>query len=67
MICKGDFYKMLLTTEENRANMLFTIENKRKEMILSGKKTGLTSRETLQYSKELDKLIYSYQMELIKK
>ncbi|MFA8440022.1 aspartyl-phosphate phosphatase Spo0E family protein [Pueribacillus sp. YX66] len=48
-------------------HMLFSIENKRKEMILSGKKTGLTSKETLKYSMELDKLIYSYQIQLINK
>lgn len=58
---------MSVAQEKQSNNMLFSIENKRKEMISFGKKTGLTSRETLNCSMELDKLIYSYQIELIKK
>ncbi len=57
---------MSVTKEKLAENMLFSIENKRKELILSGNKTGLTSSETLKCSMELDKLIYSYQIERIK-
>lgn len=58
---------MSLKKEKKRKNMLFIIENKRKEMILTGEETGLTSTETLKRSMELDKLIYSYQIQLINK
>ncbi len=58
---------MLLIKESTAKNMLFNIECKRKEMITSGEKTGLTSRETLKCSEELDKLIYTYQIQIFKR
>ncbi|MHC0038645.1 Spo0E family sporulation regulatory protein-aspartic acid phosphatase [Pseudoneobacillus sp. C159] len=41
--------------------MLDEINVKRDLMMQSAEKTGLTSKETIYYSQELDKLIYEYQ------
>ncbi|WP_240613670.1 aspartyl-phosphate phosphatase Spo0E family protein [Pueribacillus theae] len=51
---------MLVLKEKSGDYMLKNIEKKRKEMLMYGENTGLTSSETLKCSKELDQLIYNY-------
>jgi hypothetical protein len=52
------FYKGDKTTMQNSDKLLLIqIEQKRIEMILLGKKYGLTSSETLHASQQLDRLL----------
>lgn len=48
--------------EENCNNILHQIHEKREKMIISAKKHGYTSADTIKCSQELDKLIYEYQL-----
>lgn len=47
--------------------ILDLIEEKRQEMLLSGQFNGLSSNETVMRSKELDKLIFTYQLHMYKR
>jgi stage 0 sporulation regulatory protein len=47
--------------------MLESIQIKRERMIECGLKKGFTNVETIQYSQELDDLIYEYQCSFLKK
>lgn len=42
---------------ETREELLFLIESKRNEMVLTAQKTGYKSTQTLKTSKELDELL----------
>ncbi len=42
---------------ETQDDLLFLIENKRSEMVLTAAKTGYKSHQTLKTSKELDELL----------
>jgi hypothetical protein len=41
----------------SKEELLYLIENKRSEMVLTAEKTGLLSKQTIKMSKELDELL----------
>ncbi|MFC3018219.1 aspartyl-phosphate phosphatase Spo0E family protein [Virgibacillus litoralis] len=52
---------IIVTHTEYTDELLRTIENKKDKMIKIAETFGLTARETLKYSQELDELITKYQ------
>ncbi|WEG16754.1 aspartyl-phosphate phosphatase Spo0E family protein [Alkalihalophilus pseudofirmus] len=45
----------------NKESLLLVIESKREELHVSALRFGMNSKEVLQISEELDKLIFTYQ------
>lgn len=51
----------MLVKQQRIEEMLDEIQRKRKRMIETARKSGLTSDDTIRLSQELDRLIYEYQ------
>ncbi|KKB37333.1 aspartyl-phosphate phosphatase Spo0E family protein [Bacillus thermotolerans] len=49
-------------TQEAVEELVKSINDVRRTMIVTGLRKGLNNDETLRYSKELDKLIHKYQL-----